>query len=180
MKPNQPGNSQIIKPPVEALIELGMINLVPPINTPHYIYVGKPDGDPPSNCTHAVEVPIRESMLWCPLCKIDDAPPSYLHRAYTVPHMHQVWHEHFNWTTYQPESDRKKFESNLRRASDRQTERTGIPHSYTRGDVSDYYREAENTPVDKKGRHALDGVPATHDRLVREGKITPTRKTYYS
>jgi hypothetical protein len=145
----------------ECLFDLGYLPLLPATNAPRYLY-GKGD-----HCAHVVEVPIRESRLWCPVCKLTDQSPSMLKRIFVAPAMQQVWHEHFNWTTGQLESDRKRMEEHLHAHSSQISEDLGIGHTFERTDPSELRKMAK---TNKNGNTVETGLPATHDRAVQEGR----------
>lgn len=76
-----------------------------------------------------------------------------------------VMQSHFNVTTNTMISDPRQFDRELKRKAQVQHESTGIPHSYEQVDLHD--REALGVTD--------EGLQATHDRAVAEGRKEPTR-----
>jgi predicted nucleic acid-binding Zn ribbon protein len=75
--------------------------------------------------------------------------------------MAKVMHEHHNATTGTVVSDRRQIKNELRRLSEKASERTGIVHNYVEADLRDT----------KTLRVTDEGLNTTYDRKVRSGEI---------
>ena len=152
------GPSQSV--PGEILYDLGMVDAIPANNAPKYLY--RPNPERPE-CDHTVELPIRETYLWCPLCALE-GHHSQLKRTYLAPAMQQVWWEHWNPTTGQVESDRKRMQHHLNQQADEVSEKLGIAHEFHRNDFTALRKEAE-----AQGKDTQTPLRSTHDRAVAAG-----------
>lgn len=152
-----------IRVPGEMLVDYGYVEELPANNAPVYLY-GKGD-----NCECLVELPIRESYLWCPICGAEGIR-SQLKRVY-IPQTNQtMWHGHWNLATGQYETDRKKMEQHGRAHADKQSEELGIAHGFERVDYSELAQERANKGSDKHGNTVEAARVATHDRKVASGE----------
>jgi hypothetical protein len=127
------------------------------VGSPHYLY-GKG-----TDCDHQVELPVREERLSCPLCA-SEHQFSLLKRIFLAPAMEQVWWSHWNPTTGQEESDRKRMQHHLNEKADRASERLGIAHEFHRNDFTALRQEAE-----RAGKDTQTPLRSTHDRAVKAG-----------
>jgi hypothetical protein len=75
-----------------------------------------------------------------------------------------MMHSHWNASVGKTISSMKQFKDELARASDAQTEKTGIEHRYV--------------PVDPNEMRPPDdaGMQSQYDRAVKDGRIEPTKK----
>jgi len=153
----------IYRIPAEMLVDFGYLPVMPAVNSPHYTY-GKG-----TDCAHTIEVPIRETHIACVLCATEHEH-SLLRRIYTAPAMQQVWWEHWNPATGHVESDRKRMQHRLDAQADQVSESTGIGHTFTRGDFSEYGKDRAAKGADKYGKEFGEGLVATHNKAVASRK----------
>jgi hypothetical protein len=149
--------------PQELLIDYGFLDAPVANNACRYPFRPHPEH---RDCDHHVLLYSTDDTAWCPLCATEQRH-SLLKRAWVAPTVQSMWHEHFNWTTGQLESDRKRMEEHLHAHSSQISEDLGIGHTFERTDPSELRKMAK---TNKNGNTVETGLPATHDRAVQEGR----------
>lgn len=81
----------------------------------------------------------------------------------------EIFQPHFNDSVGREVTSRHDLQSALSEASARASERTGTTHNFKTVDIRDVPPEALGV--------GEEGMKATHDRAVAEGRIEPTGKT---
>lgn len=103
--------------------------------------------------------------IHCPDCTAAGfAPPPRLRRVFGF-QMPRVWHAHFSDTTGTIVSSPADFKRQLREISERQTEKTGIPHDIQPADPAVCAPSSE------------EGLRSQHDTAVALGMKEPTGRT---
>lgn len=157
------GDDPILRVPQDLLIDRGYLPGPVANNTPHYQY-GKG-----TDCTHTVELPIRESHISCPICA-DNHDYSLLKRIYVSPNALPVWHTFYCPATGRVESDRRRMEQNMSAHSQKISEDLGIAHNIVRTDHTELWKMAEARGEDENGKSVHTGLKSQHDKAVAEGR----------
>lgn len=114
-------------------------------------------------CGLSIDVPDYRAADFgdCPDCT------GILKRDYSSIQLAPVMQEHFNPSVGKPISDRRKFDDELKRASEAAWERTGIPHNFVQVEGKDAQQAAGVTDDEVKAIKRMKARGESFDRVAR-------------